>query len=350
MNGIYPNAVSVDEVLVKGLNSSHMLNLLPVPKTIMATVLPPEEPWLRVDSTYPSQMRERFAVLAAHKSKVIDSLEDHPNTFMAEVELRDTVVGYLTTNYPGYFKQRGHIISSPLTGVEVDLHRAEPLMAVAALSKEDHLILLPCEKDGKGQDVYRLQAGALLFPNDWSLRSHFAEPEPIGDKYAWQLRKDGSAKAARLGRTVAEIHKGIVPHYDEHFVDKVNLMFNTMRPGKAVWRRNWGISLNSALFQHPDIEQPSLEPLNPVNMVEDGVLRSEHEGFVKLPKSGAIIFSISTYTWPVKEMLAEPTVFNALSTARANMPETMLAYRNRRQMAQVLDVVLASYPRPTPAP
>lgn len=346
--GIYPNAVPVDQALVDGLRSNHMLDLLPVPKTIMATVLPPHEPWLRVDSTYPSKMRQRFCILAQHYDKVIERV-DEPLVRDAEVELRDTVVKYLTTSYPDYFRQRGDVVSSPLIGVAVNLAQAEPMAAVAALSCEDHLLIMAAEKKDEKLHVYRLKSGALLFPNEWSLRSHFNEPRPDGDSYAWELSKQGSEQAARLGRTVAEIHKGIVPHYDKFFVDKVDLMFNTMRAERPIWRRNWAVTLENNLFLHPDVAQPSLPTLTPESMVEQGVVRSEHEGFLRLPKTQAIVFTINTYMWPLREMLAEPTVFNALATARANMSEEMLDYRSRRRTAGVLDVVLANYPGPAGA-
>ncbi len=354
MRGIYLNAASVDSGLIATLDDRHMEKLPIVPKTVMGTVLLSDDSWLRIDANYPSQMTVRFNILAEHNSKVIDRV-DTPHVRAAEVELRNTVTSYLLRTYPDYFHKKGKVVSSPLTGVAVDIAEAHPMEAVAALQNTDLLLMLPAQRIGvkeRGkpqQRVYRLMSGALVTPNGWSLRSHFTEAEPsVLDTEAhdnWQSNKATSLRAARLGKSVMEIHHGIVPHYDRYFKDPVNRMFNAMAPGKGLWRRNWGLPLTDHLFLHADVEPPvSIPEMTPENLLAHGHIRSEHETFIRLPGSKAIVFGVQTYIWPLREVMSNPLMFNALVTAHANLSPEMREYRKEAMAA--LDVVLANNPKP----
>lgn len=356
MKGIHFNAVPVDEALVKSLNPNHMEQLAVVPKTVMATVLQPGEPWLRMDSNYPSQMTERFNILANHHDKVIAGYTD-PYTRAAEIELRNKVVSSLLTEWPQYFNRKGKNVSSPVTGVAVDLAEAHPMDALAVLTNADLLLMLPTQRLGlkskQQQRVYRLRSGILAFPNGWSLFSHFNKPEPSAlDHEAhdrWKAERDESLRAARMGKSVIEIHRGVVPHFDAYFRDPVNRMFNAMQPGRVVWRRNWGLPISDNLLRHADMEDSrDIHELTPENMLAHGNIRSEHETFLRLPGSKAIVFGIQTYIWPMREVLANPATYEAVTTARANLSPEMFQYRE--ESMKTLDKVLANYPRPVAAP
>jgi len=119
-----------------------------------------------MDSTYPEQMRQRLALLATRCTWVVDHL-DSETVLLAETELRDRVVQWLTTEHPRAFTQQGDHVTCHLTGVVVDVgpQGVQPMVAVAALATEDFLLMLPAEADAQGQVSYRLMSGALLFPN-----------------------------------------------------------------------------------------------------------------------------------------------------------------------------------------
>lgn len=349
MQGIHLDAVPVDRALVAALDAAHMEKLAIVPRTVMGAALGADEPWLRMDAAYPRQMQERFRVLAEHRGKAIDRI-DAPHVRAAEVELRNKVVSYLLSHYPEYFQRRGKVVSSPLTGVAVELAEAQPMEAVAALHNCDLLLMLPAERIGPKQKgrarlrVYRLMSGALAAPNGWSLRSHFDEAEPaMGDERAhdaWKERRALSLRNARLGKSVLEIHRGVVPHYDRYFADPVNRLFNVLPPGRGVWRRNWGLPMTDRLFLHADVAPPPMPEPTPDNMLRHGHVRSEHETFIRLPGSRAIVFGIQTYVWPLREVMANPVAFEALKTGHANLSPEMRAYR--AQALAVLDELLSA--------
>ena len=222
---------------------------------------------------------------------------------------------------------------SPLTGLAVDVgpQGADPLVAIACLASEDMLLLLPEQHGPHNRITYFLKSGALLFPNDWSLRSHFNRPEPESMHLAaleeWRAAKYTSLKAARLGKSPYEIHDGHVSHYMQHFAARVDMFFARMEPGMRTWRRNWGPRMTDELFLHSDMLPENLPPLTPENWEKYGYLRSEHETFTKMPNSGAVIFTIKTFLWKLSELVKNPAALHALLVANDNLAATMFEYR-----------------------
>lgn len=333
LHGIYTDRIAQDADSVQSLRADDMERFRAVPKTVMINQWPDDLEWLIVDRSYPGQISRRLALLSERFDMVIDRLPDAA-VQAAELELRDMVVAYLLQTYPRYFRRDGDIVSCPLTGLAVDVgpRGADPLAAVALLASEDMLLLMPQPRtDGAPGDAYILAAGALLFPNDWSLRSHFAQPAPAdGDpaaQAAWRSAKQASEAAARLGKSPMAIHDGHVSHYMQHFAARVDMFFSRMEPGMRTWRRNWGMRMTDELCLHRDALPATLPSLSAPHWAEHGYLRSEHETFTKLPRSGAIVFTIKTYLWQLSELVRNPVALEALLVANDNLAPTMVEYR-----------------------
>jgi hypothetical protein len=341
-HGVQLDAVPVDAEQVRALPGDHMQRLLPPPQTVLMNAYPAGDPsWLRIDSTYPGQMRQRLALLAARRPWVVDRL-DSEAVLQAETELRDRVVKWLTTEHPRAFTRQGDLVTCHLTGVAVDVgpQGAQPMVAVAALSTEDFLLMLPAEADAQGQVGYRLMSGALLFPNGWSLRSCFDQPDPGPQdgqaRVQWERDRQLSRDRARLGRSTREIHQGAVPQYDAHLATSVDRAFHAMRPERVVWRRNWGPHLSPRLFRHADALDV-VPPMTPERLLDHGFIRSEHQTLVKLPRSSAIAFGLKNYLWPMRDMLADPQVRSALEVAaQRTWPETREYMLGRHEVLMAL--------------
>lgn len=332
IHGIYCDKLVRDAELVKTLRTDDMERYSAVPRTVMINQWPDDLDWVIVDRTYPTQIDRRHALLLTRRNMTIDRLPGE-DVHAAELELRDMVVDYVLETYPQYFQRDADLVLSPLTGLAIDVgpNGAGPLVAIALLASEDMLLLLPEKCSVKDEPVYRLKAGALLFPNDWSLRSHFNRPEPGTENptalQEWRTAQQKSLKAARLGKSPSEIHNGHVAHYMQHFASRVDLFFARMAPGMRTWRRNWGMKLTDELFLHSDALPSALPTLTPQNWAEYGYLRSEHETFTKLPKTGAVVFTIKTYLWKLSELVNNPVALNALIVANDNLAPTMFEYR-----------------------
>ncbi|HEY8606052.1 MAG TPA: DUF3445 domain-containing protein [Noviherbaspirillum sp.] len=331
LHGIFPDHVAPDAALIATLADDQMVRYRAVPDTVMINRWQDDLRWLAVDSSYPGQIARRRAILLDKRDKVVDRLPGS-EVRAAERELRDAVAASLLADWPRYFRRDGDRLVSLLTGFAVDLGEegADPLHAIALMASEDMLLLMPEQGAADPAPRYVLKSGALLFPNDWSLRSHFAQAEPdrsdAATWNAWDERRRASLRAARLGRTPREIHEGHVAHYVTHFADRVDRYFARMAPGSPSWRRNWGMRMTGELCLHFDESTPGPEA-SAANWEAFGYLRSEHETFVKLPESGAVAFGIKTFLWKLDALVKNPVALQALLEADARLAPQMAAYR-----------------------
>ncbi|MDQ9171868.1 DUF3445 domain-containing protein [Oxalobacteraceae bacterium R-40] len=331
-HGVFLDRIAQDEKLAATLRTDDMQRYAVVPKTVMINQWPEDLNWILIDATYPKQISRRLQLLITHREMVIDRLPGK-EIAAAESELRDAVVDYLLSTYPQYFRREADLILCPLTGLAIDISPdgADPMVAAALLASEDMLLLLPEQRGHERHSHYVLKSGALLFPNDWSLRSHFRQPEPDGTNPAeleeWRSAKRKSLKAARLGKTPYEIHDGHVSHYMQHFASRVDLFFSKMEPGMRTWRRNWGMRMSGELFLHSDMLPGELPALAADNWARYGYLRSEHETFAKLPHTRAVVFTIKTFLWKLSDLVNNPVALNALLVANENLSPTMFEYR-----------------------
>ena len=317
--------------LVAALRDDHISRFKVVEKTLMLRPLPPHEDWLVVDSTYPGQMQKRVELLQHFQNDRdwIIARESSQKVRRAENELRERVVNYLTEIYPLYFERKGDMVSSPLTGITVDVSKkTDPRVVIMMLASEDMVLMCPAEKNAEGTRIHRLQSGVLAFPNGWSLRSKFVRPD---NRALWDEAERESLMNARLGKSTAEIHKNMVAHYDTYFAQAIDKAFAKMPVEIIKSRRNKGQTLMNELFLHADhVVAPKL-PEKAEDWVE-GNIRSEQETFVKLRKSKAIVFTIKTYLWPLADILkneeAKQALFAGIKYMEANEP-LMVDYRRK---------------------
>ena len=147
------------------------------------------------------------------------------------------------------------------------------LSSMAESVAEDLCILTPMSSSGmtRGPRVaerddeqsYLFTAGILCFPNRWKL------PE-------------------KIGKTLIETHAP-VPEYASTVGTTVDRFLARLRPLRFYTRRNWGLA------SVPDLHLPN--PVAPVNPATDTnfYLRIETQGFLKLPQTEAVVFSIRTH-------------------------------------------------------
>lgn len=134
--------------------------------------------------------------------------------------------------------------SGPVDGND-ELH---PLDRAGRSTQED-LCLLRRRDDG-----WHLEAASLCFPSRWRL-------------------------ADKIGRHITEVH-GPVHGYAEHLASKIDLLFDRLTD-RPVWRRNWFLYPDPALFQPV---APVVDPIIEASQVlEEVVVRSERQTLRRLP-------------------------------------------------------------------
>ncbi|WP_243403562.1 heme-dependent oxidative N-demethylase family protein [Shimia abyssi] len=213
----------------------------------------PANEWITVDEAYEGQMALRESLLHTRLQDVHAIL---PAAFAAAHELLEQVLKVIADM--GGFELTRDQVTCP-DGRVVNLNWDAPLVTVAQLVQEDMCIL---ERRG---DEHVLTGAVLCFPASWSLSEKFDKP-------------------------LTGIHSPVVD-YDQNIARRVQRLFDGVRAGRPIWRKNvlW--------YDDPSLFQPRKEADRraPVSSEGGAFLRSEKQSILRLPNSDAVVFSIHTY-------------------------------------------------------
>jgi dimethylamine monooxygenase subunit A len=247
--------------------------------------------WLLVDDRYPEEMSLRHALLARVPGTVVATL---PGTRPAGSEVLDEVVDHLTTFRPDAFRRTGAVLHTPAGDVELD-GPEHPLVRAARCVQEDLLLLE--ERAGTPTMV----AGVVCFPSRWDL-------------------------AAKLGRPLREIH-GPVPRFDAQLGPAADAALMRLTPDRPQWRVGWTLDDVGELHQPPG--SPGRPAPAAVADVADTVrLRLELETLRRLPRHGAVLFTIRTVMTPLRWFASDPAEAGRLARALRAIPDDVAAYKS----------------------
>ncbi len=221
--------------------------------------------WLTVDEAYAAQLAERARLIVERPDAVMAHL---PGSEPALGEVLERVLDALDAREDFALEARAVIRPD---GRAVTLDARRPLATLGHLVQEDFCLL---EKPG-GAEAHVLTAAILCFPANWTL-------------------------AEKLGRPLGAIHAP-VPQYVPRMAARVQRLFDALRPveegGRILMR------MNAIGHCVPDLFQPRRENDPPGQgqgqaqgrgQSAGGYLRIERQCLRKLPRSGAVVFSIHT--------------------------------------------------------
>ena len=215
------------------------------------------EDWLTVDALYAAQLVERARLIAQRPAEVIAA---RPGAAPARDELFDTVLAALDAR-PG-FAREGAAMRRP-DGQAWPLDRGAPLATLGRLVQEDLCLL---EKP-QGADEHVLTAAVLCFPASWTL-------------------------AEKIGRPLGAIHAPVA-EYDGRLAARVQRLFDGLRPVEAGGRIL--MRMNALDHDRPELFQARREDApRPQGRGDGRYLRIERQCLRKLPRTGAVVFSIHT--------------------------------------------------------
>ena len=181
------------------------------------------------------------------------------------------------------------------TGLPAPPTGYQPLEAAGRAVQED--LCLMVQRDGS----WHLDGAVLCFPSFWSLTEKF-------------------------GRPTIDVHQGVA-HYDEELAPRVDRFFDRMRPGQIVWRRNLSVKPYPLLF----VPLPKrAQPVGDLSTTDDGSpfwLRSEWQTLQRLPRSGAILFSIKLQLAPARVLLDRPDRAADLLAMYRSWDDEMVRYK-----------------------
>jgi len=173
---------------------------------------------------------------------------------------------------------------------------------------------------------YYLQAGAILLPGFWRLED-------------------------KAGLPLDAIHtSGRVPQYEEKLQPSLTRFFRRLSPSSPVQRNNWFIQVlpptpaaslspipsqleelawSEGTLGPEDLLGAGQRPEPPKPLPERMRLRVERQTLRRLPRSGAIVFTIRVYMTPLAEL--GPGEAGRLAAAIRGVKEQEVVYRHRKQ-------------------
>lgn len=219
--------------------------------------------WLIADEAFAGQMALRDRLIADRADAVL-ALD--PAARPAATELVETIATAVAER-PGY-RLSGDAITRP-DGITVALEGDHPMAVAGRLVQEDLCIL-----ERRGQE-HVLTAAVLCFPASWTL-------------------------AEKVGRPLPGIHEP-VESYDNDIGKRVQRLFDAIRPGQVLMRAN------ALLYADPGLHQPRREGERRPRPAAGApaFMRSERQCLVRLPRTGAVVFSIHTFVLRYADLTAE---------------------------------------------
>ncbi|KAJ7746760.1 hypothetical protein DFH07DRAFT_776270 [Mycena maculata] len=203
-------------------------------------------------------------------------------------------------------------------------------MRIAALLVQDDLAVMVEGSNGG----YYFQAGGIVVPGFWRMED-------------------------KIGMRLDEIHlSGNVPQYQEKLHTSFERFFRRLPVDKPVARNNYFVQVSPPSSATPSVDPDELawgetvlgpedeyggtkgssggDPPVLVVAPETLRLRTERQTLRRLPRSGAVVFTIRTYLVPVEELAQEPGVAARFASAVRSWPEEVREYKGERRYGDVL--------------
>jgi hypothetical protein len=217
------------------------------PFTIGLSALDPKR-WIEPDANRDHYLAEKRQLAAARLDAVFRATED---SLSAQEECLAALTAHLEDRHPQHLDR----------ALATDETRP-PLLRAGMLVQDDLVIMM------RRETGWHIAAAHLSFPSSWLL-------------------------AEKFNRPMEEVHEH-VPSFEAgtRNATMINRIFDNLMPDMPAERFNWSINWQEKLF-HPETgRNDAAEP-------DEAVVRVERQTLTKLPRTGAIVFTIRIYLDPV---------------------------------------------------
>ncbi|CAK4024669.1 Hypothetical predicted protein [Lecanosticta acicola] len=277
----------------------------------------PWDEWIELDNHYRRFHADKKARIASRGSKCSRTA---PEALPAALELLQDLAAYLPERYPSMFTRTpdGGGIRNTVTNEEISVREEEDPIQLAARLIQDDLALLLESPPPDGQP--RLLAGSILLAGFWRLSDKFGLP-------------------------LSEIHtSGAVPQFTQKLEKGMLKFFRRLKPEKPVVRNNYFFQVDSKLAWSESLGDEDAAEItgwkaaegDRRRAVEAHFFRSERQSLRRLPRTGAVVFTIRTYFHPISELAEEWGVPGRLASAVRSWGEDVGRYKGRERYEGVL--------------
>ncbi|MFN2327554.1 MAG: DUF3445 domain-containing protein [Chromatocurvus sp.] len=266
---------------------------------VLSMGLRPLDPrnWIETDTSLLHLHRHTLAMREQHGEAVYAAL---PSSLAAQRELLSLLCGHLIKEHAVAYRRDGAGITSTAAGFHVALAEAdpEPLWRASLLIADDLVIMQP------SPDGYLLAAASLASPSHWRLQD-------------------------KLGRPMRAVHDPI-PGMHRQLTPRIDRFFSHISPERPVLRFNWALQADSGLY-HPAAPTVAVGPDSPL------YYRVERQTLRRLPRSGAIAFTIRVFLHPLATLGAVPGAIQSLVSAVDATPPALAAYKGFPSLRDALE-------------
>ena len=275
--------------------------------------LPSWSDWIELDNHYPRFHSDKVRRIAERGDKCCKTA---PEAYDGAVELLEEFVKYLPARYPSLYRKTSVGMDNLWSGERfniVERPLIEDPMQMAARMVQDDLALMFEKADGQ----YYLLAGAILLAGFWRLSDKFGMP-------------------------LSEIHtSGDVPQFRAKLEKGMTNFFRRIKPEDAVVRNNYFLQVDDDLaWSHSigaeDDATPAWSTAQKNKAIAHHHFRSERQSLRRLPRSGAVAFTIRTYFHPITDIADEDYVPGRLADAVRSWGDDVARYKGRDRYQHVL--------------
>ncbi|EGV63958.1 hypothetical protein CANTEDRAFT_113990 [Yamadazyma tenuis ATCC 10573] len=277
--------------------------------------------WFELDNEWTKFHEEKLKRVKQYDKKLHETGVEAVD---AAYELLDEMRNYLPARYPTLFQKTNLGVKNLETGEDHKFRgsyrvykgpgsEGEDPMLIAAKMVQDDLAVMMESDNGE----YILKAGAVILPGFWKLE----------DKY---------------NQTLENIHThGDVPKFKEKLQSPMEKFFIRLTCDKAVVRNNYFLQTDEELGWSSSIgdefgEKVGWYTADEANDISKIHLRSERQSLRRLPKSGAIVFTVRTYFIPISKLVEEPYIPRRLLNGIQSWEEDVQEYRGYTKFKDIL--------------
>ncbi|KAL4241323.1 hypothetical protein ABKN59_000084 [Abortiporus biennis] len=324
--------------------------------------------WIELDQEFERYFKIREERLRVRGERLLKTLPERPGIVgsgePAAVELLYELAEFLSRRYPDVYRvtrlapsegsygwygqgQIKDITIVPLNRKFV-IGEDDPLKISSLLIQEDFAIMVE-GSDGR----YYFQAGAVLIAGSWRMEDKLGmaldEIHTSGNVPQYQSKLD--SPMARfftkfpLDKPVARDNYTfqVVPEAKEDALDFAELAWaQTMKgsedlkisEGQMWLKESYDDEDSKAIGQiQQDVSTPSYPPIGPSTVW----LRVERETMRRLPRTGAVIFTIRTYQTRISELAKEPGVPGRIASALRSWPDDVARYKGHEAYEGIVE-------------